>query len=440
MEVKYTGPGPCAGENGTRALTVAVEPAYRTYTVRLAFASPAGRVYITPALTLTNGEATYPLPSCLLDSPGKLRVQAVAESGDGRIAKSEIAIFRVERSIAARAAREPETGGLISLCTLHTALTALSAAVEGKADAAHTHAYDGLTGKPTIPTVPEISTDITADAASDIKTASPKAVKTYVDAAAGGGSVTVDDEISGTSENPVQNKVIKAALDGKQDTLQYDTEPTRLSNKMLTSGKLYNAFQTKQDVLTWDDTPTADSVKPVKSGGVYTALAGKSDTGHTHAYSELTGKPTIPTISTDITADAASDLKTASPKAVKTYVDNATGGGAVAGDITFASGHSPTVTYKKVLQVGNVVYVSMGVAWDEPLGSGSMVELGKLTGVESPFGVLANDLCVTGHTGSGGGSSGWKAAMVTVASNKSVYISEHDALDDMIYLNFFYLT
>lgn len=30
-----------------------------------------------------------------------------------------------------------------------------------------------------------------------------------------GGSVTVDSALSGTSENPVQNKVIKAALDGK---------------------------------------------------------------------------------------------------------------------------------------------------------------------------------------------------------------------------------
>ena len=34
----------------------------------------------------------------------------------------------------------------------------------------------------------------------------------------GGGSITVDDEISGSSENPVQNKVIKTALDGKLGT------------------------------------------------------------------------------------------------------------------------------------------------------------------------------------------------------------------------------
>ena len=40
---------------------------------------------------------------------------------------------------------------------------------------------DFIKNKPTIPTVPTISTDISADASSDVKTASPKAVKTYVD-------------------------------------------------------------------------------------------------------------------------------------------------------------------------------------------------------------------------------------------------------------------
>ena len=36
-------------------------------------------------------------------------------------------------------------------------------------------------------------------------------------ATGGGGGVTVDDHIDGTSENPVQNKVIKVALDDKLD-------------------------------------------------------------------------------------------------------------------------------------------------------------------------------------------------------------------------------
>ena len=128
---------------------------------------------------------------------------------------------------------------------------------------------------------------------------------------------------------------VNTALAAKQDTLQFDDAPTQSSTKMLTSGKIYTALAGKQDKLTFDQSPTENSKKPVESGGVYTALAGKSNTGHTHAYSELTGKPTIPTvptISTNITSDAASDLKTASPKAVKTYVDGKVPSNIVTGD------------------------------------------------------------------------------------------------------------
>lgn len=54
--------------------------------------------------------------------------------------------------------------------------------------------YDDLTNKPTIPTVPTISTDIDSDATSDTKTASPKAVKTFVE---GKGYLTQHQDISG---------------------------------------------------------------------------------------------------------------------------------------------------------------------------------------------------------------------------------------------------
>ena len=45
-----------------------------------------------------------------------------------------------------------------------------------------------------------------------------------------GGSATVDDEISGSSENPVQNKVIKAALDEKADASDVPTKTSELQN------------------------------------------------------------------------------------------------------------------------------------------------------------------------------------------------------------------
>lgn len=45
-----------------------------------------------------------------------------------------------------------------------------------------------------------------------------------------GGSVTVDSALSSTSENPVQNKVIKAALDGKADAADIPAVPVQSVN------------------------------------------------------------------------------------------------------------------------------------------------------------------------------------------------------------------
>lgn len=61
-------------------------------------------------------------------------------------------------------------------------------------------------------------------------TQATKTVFTWVKIEAGsGGTVTVDNALSSTSENPVQNKVVKAALDGKQAKGNYlttETDPT----------------------------------------------------------------------------------------------------------------------------------------------------------------------------------------------------------------------
>lgn len=76
----------------------------------------------------------------------------------------------------------------------------------------------------------------TADTLGGIKVGPGLSVEADGTLSAMGGGITVDAAFSATSENPVQNKVVKAALDGK------------------------------------------------------------SGTGHTHAYGEITGKPTIPTV------------------------------------------------------------------------------------------------------------------------------------------------
>ena len=68
--------------------------------------------------------------------------------------------------------------------------------------------YNDLTNKPTIPTVPTISTNITSDATSNTKTASPKAVKDFVE---GKGYITqsaIDNVLLSTSEHAVQNRIL----------------------------------------------------------------------------------------------------------------------------------------------------------------------------------------------------------------------------------------
>ena len=128
----------------------------------------------------------------------------------------------------------------------NTAVAAKEAAVDAKNDAvsAKNAAVSAKTAAETAQTAAEtaatnvstaISTHNQSDSAhSDIRTAVaakqdalPSGTTGYylkktadgVEWAAGTGSVTVDDALSDSSTNPVQNKVIKAALDGKQKTL-----------------------------------------------------------------------------------------------------------------------------------------------------------------------------------------------------------------------------
>lgn len=65
-----------------------------------------------------------------------------------------------------------------------------------------------------------------------------------------GDDITIDDALSDISENPVQNKVISAAM-----------------------GTLEKELEKKQGALTFDTAPTENSINPVTSAGIYTAIA-----------------------------------------------------------------------------------------------------------------------------------------------------------------------
>lgn len=69
-------------------------------------------------------------------------------------------------------------------------------------------------------------------------------------AAGGGISVTVDSSLSATSTNPVQNKVVKAALDAKQDRMTIDSALSSTSTNPVQNKVVKAALDAKQAKLT----------------------------------------------------------------------------------------------------------------------------------------------------------------------------------------------
>ena len=86
-----------------------------------------------------------------------------------------------------------------------------------------------------------------------------------------GGSVTVDSTISSTSTNPVQNKVIYSALQGKQNTL---TAGTGIS---INGNTISCTVSGGGGSVTVDSALSGTSTNPVQNKVIYTALQNKQD-------------------------------------------------------------------------------------------------------------------------------------------------------------------
>lgn len=91
-----------------------------------------------------------------------------------------------------------------------------------------------------------------------------------VSGGSGGSSITVDSTMSPTSTNPVQNKVIYSALQGKQNTL---TAGTGIS----ISGNTISCTVSGGGTVTVDSALSGTSTNPVQNKVIYTALQNKQD-------------------------------------------------------------------------------------------------------------------------------------------------------------------
>lgn len=138
-----------------------------------------------------------------------------------------------------------------------------------------------------------------------------------------GDAVRVDDTLSTTSENPVQNRVITNALNNKADTSTIPTDVSELNNDagyltsvpiasandlggvMVGTGLTIDASGTLSATgltsVDWDDIQDKPTFAAVATSGDYDDLSNKpvlADVATSGAYSDLTGTPLLATVAT----------------------------------------------------------------------------------------------------------------------------------------------
>ena len=106
-------------------------------------------------------------------------------------------------------------------------------------------------------------------------------IKNYVDNKVGTGSLTIDDTLSDTSENPVQNKVVKQAIDNKADKSKYGDTTINVGRKAGTDvGKYSTAEGNNTTASGWTSHAEGDGAT---ASGDYSHAEGKLTTASGYA-------------------------------------------------------------------------------------------------------------------------------------------------------------
>ena len=143
----------------------------------------------------------------------------------------------------------------------------------------------------------------------------------WVEIPTGGTDITVDSSLSSTSENPVQNKVINSALNGKQATI---TSSNKLSASLVsglstvaTSGS-YNDLSNKPTI----PAPANNGMLDIQKNGTTVATFGANEA------TLITANIEVPTKVSELTNDSGYTTNTGTVTGVKSNgtIKNPTGG------------------------------------------------------------------------------------------------------------------
>ena len=227
--------------------------------------------------------------------------------------------------------------------------------------------------------------------------------------------ITVDSSLSTSSENPVQNKVITTALNGKADSSSLaavatsgsyndlDNKPTipTVNNATLTiqkNGTTVNTFTANASENVTANISVPTTVAELSDAGNYVLSSALATVATSGSYNDLADKPTIPTV--DQTYDGTS-TNAQSGVAVKSAIDAAVSSVyKPAGSSAFASLPTPAKAVE-----GNVYNVTdaftttadfvEGAGKQYPAGTNVVVI--NTTGTTYKFDVLAGMVDLSGY-------------------------------------------
>ena len=229
-------------------------------------------------------------------------------------------------------------------------ITNLQTSLNGKSDVGHTHSYNDLSDKPTIPTVDvnksyvdaglnkkvdkKIGYSLVADSEIErlagVDNYDDTAIKSSINSKANSSDVYTKTQ----TNNLLNTKANKTDLHSHSNKTVLDAiteeKVTEWDNKSSFSGN-YNDLTNKPTIPKVDSTLSSTSTNAIQNKAVKSALDGKannshthsisnitnlqdsldskSDNTHTHSYNDLTNKPTIPTVDSSLSATSTNAIQ-----------------------------------------------------------------------------------------------------------------------------------
>ena len=202
---------------------------------------------------------------------------------DGKIAVSG------NQSAINTAIADAKKAGTDAASALDTYKKSNDAAVAKKADTATVNAELAKKQDALGYTAENTANKVTAISSTSTDTQYPSAKAVYAELAKKQNNITIDSELSSTSTNPVQNKVVNNALAGKQATLT--TAQLSAANSGITSTKVttYDGYGAK--ITTAQNTANAAIAAPAaattSTDGVYTLTMKVVDGTRTYAWEQI---------------------------------------------------------------------------------------------------------------------------------------------------------